>query len=461
MQPLSFNQDLIVLMCESAAHGSHGDVACQNAVAYGEVTGEIDAAALRAAMAAVAQRHEMLRTSFAVDGGTWGQRVAPETPVALEIVDLVETHPDAADARDAFERAAAALQFRRFDLATPPLWSMHVFRVDSAHHLFVIVLSHLIADARGAQIVLAELDVEYRRAVGRPAPALAPAVQYGEHAEGQRAALDRFVHGGSNVQEWREVVEYGKVARFGLRQAARFVPMTLAPGRARATEMQAVDVPVEAELLARLRTTARHAGVTVNIVCLAAFHLALQRWTGLGRLSVWSDKSTRKTAFADVVGTFADATMFITDVDPAAPVADLLADLDRQQQMFLRSDGLMVAGLRAGEAGLAAATPLLASSQRVLYQFFAEGGSVADDVVLRPAVVGQPHDILGASLDLHCCVISTRRSMRVRLRWDVGVFDGDRVHELVRDFLSALAEVADRAQAERDGLVLVAAGASR
>lgn len=434
---LSFNQDLIVLICESQSHGSDGDLSSQNAVRCVELEGVLDLDALRAAMHVLHRRHEMLRTRFLRVGDSWAQCVTEPTEVMLDHIDLVALHPEPVERRAALVDLVEAEHFRRFELDWPPLWSVRAFTFEPGRHLLMIRACHLIADLRSTQILHRELDTEYRRAMGEPLAPLTPAVQYEEHARAQREGLERFLQGGRSVKEWREVVAFRKVALFGLRQAGRLVGMHLAPGATRSGTMAALEHPLDGEGLRAIRQVARQRGVTAGVVCLAAWHVALQRWSHLDRLVVWSEKSTRDRAFSEVVGTFADATVFITDVEGRS-FTELVADLDHQQSMFLRSNGLIVAGVKADPDGLGSMTELLASSQRVFFQFFGQELPWPDDAVLRPSSLGEPYEFQDSALDLHCYLIATRSSLRVRLRWDTGVFERAPMAALLQGYVDVL-----------------------
>ncbi|MHB0876073.1 MAG: amino acid adenylation domain-containing protein, partial [Anaerolineae bacterium] len=82
--PLSYAQErlwfLAQLEPESAAY---------NTAAALRLVGELDAAAMESALAEVVRRHEVLRTTFASEGGIARQVVHEEMPLPLPVVDLV------------------------------------------------------------------------------------------------------------------------------------------------------------------------------------------------------------------------------------------------------------------------------------------------------------------------------------------------------------------------------------
>src|SRR4051794_39045337 len=81
--PLSFAQERLWFL-EQLVPGT----AVQNVPLAARLTGELDVDVLRAALAAIVRRHEVLRTVFETHQGKPFQRVLSELDVPLNIVDL-------------------------------------------------------------------------------------------------------------------------------------------------------------------------------------------------------------------------------------------------------------------------------------------------------------------------------------------------------------------------------------
>jgi Condensation domain. len=134
------------------------------------LSGRVDLAALRGAVAAVVARHEALRTAVVARAGV------PEQ-VVLDHVDCDVTVDDLTDRpADTREQAAVALVQAEvetgFDLDRAPLMRVRLIRLDEAEHVLALCLHHIVADERSLGIVLGEILTGYQRiqAGGPPHP---------------------------------------------------------------------------------------------------------------------------------------------------------------------------------------------------------------------------------------------------------------------------------------------------
>ncbi len=129
----------------------------------------LDIAALTAALGAVLDRHEALRSGISADGALDAEQPAAEMlAVTWSSVDDDQT----------IERTSAELN-RSLDLESGRLMRCHVFRGDSgAPDRLLLVCHHLVVDTISWRIVLEDLLRSYEAAVEGDEPALAPARSY-------------------------------------------------------------------------------------------------------------------------------------------------------------------------------------------------------------------------------------------------------------------------------------------
>ncbi len=129
---------------------SHPDVPAYNMRRALQFAGDIDVAALRNAIAVVVDRHEALRTVFAVRDRDIVQIVLPQVEIELCI--------EASD--DSSRRAEEEIR-KPFDLATGPLIRFLLIKKGPQQHLFVMVVHHIVADEWSLDIVLSEINKAY------------------------------------------------------------------------------------------------------------------------------------------------------------------------------------------------------------------------------------------------------------------------------------------------------------
>ena len=123
--------------------------------------GPLDEPALRAALAEVARRHEVLRWRVPDAAGVPTVVLDPPGPVPLPVEDV---EPAALAGR---LTAAAA---DRFDLATGPLWRARLLRLGPAESVLALTFHHAVFDGWSQRPFLADLAAAYDAArAGRPA----------------------------------------------------------------------------------------------------------------------------------------------------------------------------------------------------------------------------------------------------------------------------------------------------
>ncbi|MFD6102618.1 amino acid adenylation domain-containing protein, partial [Nocardia salmonicida] len=154
------------------------------------LTGELDVAALDAAVADVLGRHESLRTFFPVVGGAGAQVAADGMPVQ-EILSVAEALPDGLQVETTADilARAAELAGAGFDVTREvPLRARLLTDGTSAEWLLVVVVHHISADGASLAPLARDLMTAYVARAAQQSPTWAPLeVQYADFALWQRA----------------------------------------------------------------------------------------------------------------------------------------------------------------------------------------------------------------------------------------------------------------------------------
>jgi hypothetical protein len=153
-----------------------------------KLRGRLDIAALERSLTALVERHEALRTTFAVKEGQAVQQVGAAFPVTLARVDLTSL---SRKQRDAAARAAALDEAQRpFDLAKGPLFRATLVTLDDQTFWLLITLHHIIADGWSLEILSRDLSALYQSFSQKRVPALAPlTIHYADYSQWQRDSL--------------------------------------------------------------------------------------------------------------------------------------------------------------------------------------------------------------------------------------------------------------------------------
>ena len=147
------------------------------------LSGELDPAALDAALRDVVERHEVLRTVFPDHDGVSRQRIlaAEDAPVGLVTVPLTAAELPA---------ALSAATRTGFDLAVEPPLRTLLFRLSPTEHVLLLVLHHIAGDGSSYAPLARDLTTAYRaRSAGQAPPWEPLPVQYADYTLWQRRLL--------------------------------------------------------------------------------------------------------------------------------------------------------------------------------------------------------------------------------------------------------------------------------
>ncbi|MGH9348640.1 MAG: non-ribosomal peptide synthetase [Vicinamibacterales bacterium] len=249
--------------------------------------GPLDTGALRAAVNAVVERHESLRTRFAELDGEPSQIIARHLEIGVPVEDL-----RGLGRLSQTERVAEALREERetpFDLARGPLLRARLLRLDDADHVFLRSVHHIVFDGWSQEIFNRELATLFEAfSEGRANPLPPLGIQYADFAIWQR----RWLAG----QELAGGVAYWKA-----RLAALPDRLELPADRARPATQTYHGGVHEAALsgpaLAGVRALTSDTQATLNMVLLAAFGVLLSRYSGQEDIAVGTPAANR-TDFA-------------------------------------------------------------------------------------------------------------------------------------------------------------------
>jgi amino acid adenylation domain-containing protein len=320
--PLSFAQESLWFF-EQHAPGT----AAYNMPLALRLRGRPHLAALAAALAQVARRHEALRTCFAersslgLPGSGPVQVIAPPGSVALAgtallpLVDL--SRLTAARAHAAARALAAAEGAAPFDLARAPLWRARLLRLAAADHVLLLTAHHIVCDAWSIGVMAAELDALYGALVaGRPSPLQPLAVQYADYARWQR----RWLAGpalAALLARWRRLLA-------GAPPLLELPTDRPRPARPRHRGAR-VGWQLPPILSATLAGIARRRGATPFMLLLAAFESLLARYSGQEDLVLGLSIAHRnRTEIEPLIGFLVNLLALRADLRHDPPFAELL-----------------------------------------------------------------------------------------------------------------------------------------
>ncbi|VTU40757.1 Tyrocidine synthase III [Variovorax sp. PBS-H4] len=276
--------------------------------------GAFDRRLLQAAFDRIVERHEGLRTRFAMQEDEPVQHIAPSLPVNVEQVDL-RARPAAARLEEARsilgERAS-----RPFDLTQAPLHHATLVILDESDHVFLWVMHHAITDNWSIAILMRDLLASYASlATGGPAELPPLAIEYADYAAWQRSPA-------SAAQRHHQI-------DFWVERLSGLQPLNLPTDYVRpplpSFRGSKVSVSLPASLLVSLRRFCGLHAVTPFVVLLAAFKLMLARHCGSHDIAVGTPIANRHhLATEQLVGTLVNTLVMRTDLSGNPDFSELL-----------------------------------------------------------------------------------------------------------------------------------------
>ncbi|HEU4324676.1 MAG TPA: condensation domain-containing protein, partial [Roseiflexaceae bacterium] len=317
VRPLSFAQQRLWFL-DQLQPGSP----LYNIPALVRFSGRLDIEALRRSFETIVARHEVLRTTFALVDDQPVQVVAPELPLALELLDFRSLPADRRDA--AIERATAEETNRPFDLRAGPLVRTALLQRDDEEFLLLVTMHHSISDGWSVGVMTREFAALYAAFAAGQTPQLPPLpVQYADYATWQRDWLDRPDENGESPLQRQ--LSYWKQHLAGMPAA-----LELPTDRPRPT-VQTFNggshwFTIPPALTAGLHQLSKREGASLFMTLLAGFQALLARWSGQDDIVVGTPIANRtRPEIEGLIGFFVNTLVLRTTMSDNPSFRELLA----------------------------------------------------------------------------------------------------------------------------------------
>ncbi|MGE6917445.1 amino acid adenylation domain-containing protein [Achromobacter kerstersii] len=278
------------------------------------IRGKLDVSALRAAFAALARRHAILRSTFHEQDGEPRQRVNAAHAFMLDEVDLSALAPDAREA--ALQTHCARIATHVFDLTRAPALIACVLKLERDHHVLAWCLHHIGSDAWSNPIFMRDLARAYEDiTTSGAAVANEPPRRYSDFAAWQRGHAQAGgyaahvahwnAHLRADLQDLALPTDHPRPAVLGADGASRYV-----------------EIP--AALVEGLRAFCRASQCTPFVALFTAWQLLLARLSGQTGFAVGVPSANRnRPELQELLGFFVTTQVFRVNAPASASLREV------------------------------------------------------------------------------------------------------------------------------------------
>ncbi|MDZ8023828.1 MAG: amino acid adenylation domain-containing protein [Nostoc sp. DedQUE11] len=276
--------------------------------------GNLERVALEDSFRKIINRHETLRTTFALENGEPVQLIHPEQEFYLEY-KIIESFLD--KQADNFKIILKTESRRPFNLVKGPLMRATLYEISAQEYILLMNIHHIISDGWSLGIFVKELTEFYSAAVqGSQVSLPALPIQYGDYAEWQQNWLQ--------AESIQQQLAYWEQA---LKSPLPVLDLPLDKLRPASQTFNGAVLrePLSASLTASLEALAKSEGATFFMVALAAYQILLFRYSGQTDIIVGSAIANRKRNEIDhLIGCFVNTLPLRGDLSGQPSFCQLL-----------------------------------------------------------------------------------------------------------------------------------------
>ncbi|VVQ05086.1 Linear gramicidin synthase subunit D [Pseudomonas fluorescens] len=428
--PLSYSQQRMWFLWQMEP-----DSPAYNVGGMARLRGVLDVGRFEAALQALIQRHETLRTTFPSVDGVARQQVQAETGVRLQWKDFSTLSADVREQR--VQQLADDEAHRPFDLETGPLLRACLVKTAGQEHYFVLTLHHIVTEGWAMDIFARELSALYEAFVeDRESPLAALPVQYLDYSVWQR--------------QWLESGEGQRQLDYWTAQLGREHPLLELPGDRPRPAVQSHQgelfrFDLSDDLAARVRAFNAQQGLTLFMTMTATLAVLLYRYSGQTDLRIGAPVANRiRPESEGLIGAFLNTQVLRCQLDGQMTVGELFGQvrhtvIEGQSHQDLPFDHLVEA-LQPTRS--AAYNPLFQVMCNVQRWEFQQSRTLAGMTVEYLA-----NDARATKFDLNLEVTDLDHRLGCCLTYSTDLFDEPRIARMARHWRNLLeALIADPQQ---------------
>ncbi len=299
--------------------------AAYNMVSALRLQGALNVEALEQALAAVIERHDVLRARFVMADGVLVQEAREQADVRLDRQSV---------STDLLDERIRQCATQPFDLEHDLLIRAFLLQTAQDRCVLLIVMHHIIADEWSLGVFWRDLSTAYQACLLQQPPTLtALPIQYVDFAAWQHQQLEQ---GAFDAQR-----------RYWQTKLSGDLPVLQLPADRPRLRIKRSDHggllihDLNGDLSSKLDQLARQAETTPFVLLLAAFQVLLFRLTGQNEILVGTPVTNRElTQTENLIGFFLNTLVLRTDFTPARTFTELLGEIRRESLAALANQHL-------------------------------------------------------------------------------------------------------------------------
>ncbi len=276
---------------------------------------------LKASLEALGNRHESLRTVFAIAEDQPVQLIRPTFQLDFQMIPVEEasTATDEKELPDVVQQRLNNACQVKFDLENGPLFQAVLLKISEADHILLLNMHHIISDGGSLEILFREIVENYKslsqsQEISQPETA----VQYADYAIWQQAQMQEKSLT-SQLKYWKN-------------QLANLSPLELPTDNPRPAEQSyhgsAASLVIPSTLTNELRELSRQSGSSLFMTMLATFQVLLHRYSGQSDIAVGTPVSGRHHPdLENIVGMFVNTLVLRGKFSDDLIFSDLLNEV--------------------------------------------------------------------------------------------------------------------------------------
>ncbi|MEN8443422.1 MAG: amino acid adenylation domain-containing protein, partial [Cyanobacteria bacterium J06555_13] len=425
-----------------------GENSAYNASVMIRMNGDLNIQALKAALSAIVNRHEILRTSFPCVSNQPTQCIHPEATFDIELIDLqnIKAGTQEAVLQQQLQESAIA----PFDLEIAPPIRSNLWQLSVTEHMLLLTMHYIIADGWSMGVLTQELSRLYQDFCAENSPSLpALPIQYADYAVWQREWLSPELID-TQLNYWKQQ----------LAGAPQLLQLPTDRPRPNQQTYQGKTKTIELLNVAQtqeLETLSQQSGMTLFMTLQAAFSTLLYRYSGQSDILMGTSSANRnRSELESLVGFFINTLVLRTRFEDNPSFATLLTQVrettleayQHQETPF----GSVVEALQPKRS--------LSYSPLIQVQFLLQNAPLEDFKLANLTSTASKLTTVTTKFDLTLSITKTHQGLVADWEYSTDLFDESTIERMAAHLQSILSAIIKNPQLTVEELPLLSAAKS-